>query len=155
MQSGAEGVRMTTVDVGKGDCILVQAGASSVLIDTGYENTSSKVVSYLRGQGVSRIDYLVVTHYDRDHVGGLRARKPRHRAHLFEEGKITVFVQPMRSAMRERCILYTLRHCLSNIATTATALTRRSTTRSLRRRWTSSSRGQSRFKTPPRGRKAR
>ena len=73
MQSGAEGVRMTTMDVGKGDCILVQAGASSVLIDTGYENTSSKVVSYLRGQGVSRIDYLVVTHYDRDHVGGLRA----------------------------------------------------------------------------------
>ena len=73
MQSGAEGVRMTTMDVGKGDCILVQAGASSVLIDTGYENTSSKVVSYLRGQGVSRIDYLVITHYDRDHVGGLRA----------------------------------------------------------------------------------
>ena len=73
MQGVAEGVRMTAVDVGKGDCILVQTGGSSVLIDTGYEATSGKVVSYLRGQGISRIDYLVVTHYDRDHVGGLRA----------------------------------------------------------------------------------
>ena len=73
MQGVAEGVRVTAVDVGKGDCILVQAGGSSVLIDTGYEATSGKVVSYLRGRGVPRIDCVVLTHYDRDHVGGLRA----------------------------------------------------------------------------------
>ena len=72
MQGASEGICVTVVDVGKGDCILVQAGGSSVLIDTGYDATSDKVVSYLREQGVSRLDYLVITHYDRDHVGGLR-----------------------------------------------------------------------------------
>ena len=72
MQGTSEGIRVTVVDVGKGDCILVQAGGSSVLIDTGYDATSGKVVSYLREQGVNRLDYLVITHYDRDHVGGLR-----------------------------------------------------------------------------------
>ena len=59
------------IDVGKGDCILLQAGESAALIDTGYDETSDEVLSYLRKQGVSRLDCLVITHYDRDHVGGL------------------------------------------------------------------------------------
>ena len=73
VQNTSDGVRVSVIDVGKGDCILVQAGGSSVLIDTGYDNTSSEVVSYLRNQGVERLDCLVITHYDKDHVGGLRA----------------------------------------------------------------------------------
>ena len=72
-QGSQSGIRVTAIDVGKGDSILVQAGTSSMLIDTGYENTSNDVVSYLRSQGVDHLDCLVITHYDRDHVGGLRA----------------------------------------------------------------------------------
>lgn len=71
-QGSLAGVRVTAIDVGKGDCILVQTGDSSMLIDTGYESTAEKVVSYLRNQGVSRLDCLVITHYDKDHVGGIR-----------------------------------------------------------------------------------
>lgn len=63
---------VSCIDVGKGDCILVQAGGKAVLIDTGYEKTSAKVVAYLRAAGVKRLDALVITHYDRDHVGGTR-----------------------------------------------------------------------------------
>ena len=69
----ANGVRVSFVDVGKGDCILIQVGSSSALIDTGYDDTSDDVVSYLRRQGVSRLDFVIITHYDKDHVGGLRA----------------------------------------------------------------------------------
>jgi competence protein ComEC len=61
------------VDVGKGDCILVQSGGLAALIDTGYEETSDAVVSYLRERGVDRLECVVITHYDRDHIGGLRA----------------------------------------------------------------------------------
>lgn len=61
------------IDVGKGDCILLQAGESAALIDTGYDDTSDEVLSYLQKQGVSHLNYLIITHYDRDHVGGLRA----------------------------------------------------------------------------------
>ena len=68
-----QGVRVSVVDVGKGDCILVQVGGRAALIDTGYDSTSSEVVSYLREQGVERLDWLVITHYDRDHVGGIWA----------------------------------------------------------------------------------
>lgn len=73
LRGSADGVRVAVIDVGKGDCILVQAGGSSVLIDAGYDDTSDKVVSYLRNQGVDRLDCLIITHYDRDHIGGICA----------------------------------------------------------------------------------
>ncbi len=61
------------IDVGKGDCILIEAAGKSVLIDTGYENTSDDVLSYLHGRGVDQLQRVIITHYDRDHIGGLRA----------------------------------------------------------------------------------
>ena len=73
LRGPADGIRVAVIDVGKGDCILVQAGGSSALIDAGYGGTSDEVVSYLRNQGVGRLEFLVITHYDKDHVGGLRA----------------------------------------------------------------------------------
>ena len=66
-------IRVSIIDVGKGDCILLQAGGSAALIDTGYESTAAEVLSYLRSQGISRLEFAIITHYDRDHVGGLRA----------------------------------------------------------------------------------
>ena len=65
--------RVSVIDVGKGDCILIQSGDSFGLIDSGYDDTSSDVVSYLRNQGVSHLDFLIITHYDKDHIGGMRA----------------------------------------------------------------------------------
>ena len=67
------GTRISFIDVGKGDCILLQTGGSAALIDTGYKDTSDEVLSYLQAQGVSHLDCLIITHHDRDHVGGLRA----------------------------------------------------------------------------------
>ena len=67
------GTCISFIDVGKGDCILLQAGGSAALVDTGYEGTSDEVLSYLQARGVSRLDCLLITHYDRDHVGGLHA----------------------------------------------------------------------------------
>ena len=67
------GIRVSFIDVGKGDCILIQSDESAVLIDTGYEQTAEEVVSYLRAQGVRKIGCIIITHYDRDHIGGIRA----------------------------------------------------------------------------------
>lgn len=71
--SAAVGGRASFIDVGKGDCILLQAGGSAALIDTGYENTSERVLSCLRSGGVERLEFVIITHYDRDHIGGVRA----------------------------------------------------------------------------------
>ena len=71
--SPAGGTCVSFIDVGKGDCILLQAGDSAALIDAGFDDTSDAVLSYLRACGIDHLDYLVITHYDKDHVGGLRA----------------------------------------------------------------------------------
>ena len=68
-----QGTRVTCIDVGKGDCILVQAGSSAVLIDTGYQSTAGEVLEVLHEQGVGHLDATILTHYDRDHVSGLAA----------------------------------------------------------------------------------
>lgn len=70
---GDTSIRVSFIDVGKGDCILVQAGDTAVLIDTGYANTSDAVLSYVRKQGVDRLAALIITHYDGDHIGGISA----------------------------------------------------------------------------------
>ena len=65
------------LDVGEGDCIFIKApwGMGNILIDTGnsYEDYSvmeSKVMPYLKSRGISRIDYLIISHGDADHIGG-------------------------------------------------------------------------------------
>ncbi|MBR3525783.1 MAG: leucine-rich repeat protein [Lachnospiraceae bacterium] len=65
-----EELTITAIDVGKGDCILVETNDATVMIDTGYEKTSEDVLSYLSENGVEKLDVLIISHYDKDHVGG-------------------------------------------------------------------------------------
>jgi competence protein ComEC len=58
-------------DVGQGDAVLVRSGESTLLIDTGPE--PEPLARCLRQLGVERIDLLVLTHFDLDHRGGVRA----------------------------------------------------------------------------------
>ncbi|MDO4796859.1 MAG: MBL fold metallo-hydrolase [Coriobacteriales bacterium] len=71
-RDSSSALRVSFIDVGKGDCALVQVGNTSVLIDTGYEKTADNVLRYLREQHVGHLDAMVITHYDRDHIGGIR-----------------------------------------------------------------------------------
>ncbi|WP_157580172.1 ComEC/Rec2 family competence protein [Plantibacter sp. Leaf314] len=58
-------------DVGQGDAVLLRQGGSTALVDVGPDPEPLR--SCLDGLGVTRIDLLVLTHYDLDHVGGLEA----------------------------------------------------------------------------------
>ena len=64
------GARITFFDVGKGDAILIETKEHCVLIDSGYDNTSEIIVDYLAKQKVQQLDYMILTHFDKDHVGG-------------------------------------------------------------------------------------
>ncbi len=70
------------IDVEGGQSTLVVSpSGESMLIDTGWpgERDASRILAACRRAGVKRIDYLVVTHYHLDHVGGvpdLAARIP-------------------------------------------------------------------------------
>jgi competence protein ComEC len=65
------GARVTFLDVGQGDAILVQERETSVLVDTG--PPGGPVLDRLRRAGVRRLDALVVTHAQDDHDGAAAA----------------------------------------------------------------------------------
>lgn len=59
------------IDVGQADSILVQVNGKNLLIDSGSIDSKDKLVSYLRKQGVHKLDYVVATHPHEDHIGGM------------------------------------------------------------------------------------
>jgi competence protein ComEC len=65
-----KGLRLTVLDVGQGDSILLQVPEGAVLVDQG--PPEAEVDDQLRRLGVRRVSLLVLTHPQRDHVGGAR-----------------------------------------------------------------------------------
>lgn len=63
----------TFLDVGQGDCCIICCDGETMIVDGGPPNASSRVYSWLKGHGIETIDYLVATHADTDHTGGLSA----------------------------------------------------------------------------------
>lgn len=63
-------VKITFFDVGKGDAILIETDNNRMLIDSGYDNTSPVILDYLDSRKIEKLDYMVLTHFDKDHVGG-------------------------------------------------------------------------------------
>ncbi len=63
------------LDVGHGDAVLLRSGRAAWLVDTGprltgFDAGRHVVLPALRAEGVHRLDALVLTHPDRDHIGG-------------------------------------------------------------------------------------
>ena len=63
-----EGLRVSFLDVGQGDAALVQVPEGAVLVDEG--PPEARVAEQLRRLGVRRLTALVLTHPQRDHIGG-------------------------------------------------------------------------------------
>lgn len=66
--------RITMLDVGQGQCILVQSGDKNYMIDCGGEyatSASDTAVHKLYSQGITQLDGLILTHFDSDHVNGV------------------------------------------------------------------------------------
>ncbi len=64
-------LRVTVLDVGNADCLLVQNGDSAALIDAGENKTADNVLAALGTAGVKELDCVVATHADADHIGGM------------------------------------------------------------------------------------
>lgn len=61
------------LDVGQGDCALVCCEGHAMLIDGGSAGQSQRIYSFLETHGINHLDYIVASHADADHVGGLAA----------------------------------------------------------------------------------
>lgn len=63
-------LNITFFDVGKGDCILIETKNKAVMIDTGYDKNGKDIVDWLNDRGIESLSYLILTHPDKDHIGG-------------------------------------------------------------------------------------
>jgi beta-lactamase domain protein len=57
--------------VGQADSTLIKYKNKTMLIDAGNNEDGKNIVKFLKDKGISKLDYIVGTHYDEDHIGGL------------------------------------------------------------------------------------
>lgn len=68
-----EPFRVTVLDVGQGQCIILQGRGRTFLVDCGgdgKDQPGEMAARYLLTQGVGRVDGVILTHYDDDHICG-------------------------------------------------------------------------------------
>ena len=58
------------LNTGNSDCILIK-GEKNILIDGADNDDEKMIVAYLNKEGIKKIDYLISTHYHKDHLGSL------------------------------------------------------------------------------------
>ena len=64
-------VTIKFIDVGQGEAILIALPEKTMLIDAGPIGSAPKITQILQELGRDKIDYLVATHPDEDHIGGM------------------------------------------------------------------------------------
>ncbi|MDD5580742.1 MAG: DNA internalization-related competence protein ComEC/Rec2 [Methylobacter sp.] len=75
----ASDFRMTLLDVGQGLSVVVQTANHLLVYDTGakfsseYDIGQGVILPFLRGQGIRKIDRLIISHGDNDHIGGAQS----------------------------------------------------------------------------------
>lgn len=65
--------RVTVMDVGQGQSVLLQSGDKTILVDCGGDtgqSAANTVAQQLLSQGITRLDSMILTHFDDDHAGG-------------------------------------------------------------------------------------
>lgn len=59
------------IDVGQGDCTLIKSGDEAMLIDAGDNTKGTAIQLYLIKQKITELKYVIATHPDADHIGGM------------------------------------------------------------------------------------
>lgn len=78
-----------TIDVSQGDStLIVSPGGKTILIDAGNNSYGDDVVDYIKQEGIEKIDILIGTHPDADHIGGIDS--------VIENFEIGRFYMPVR-----------------------------------------------------------
>lgn len=61
------------LDVGQASATLIVSGEHAMLVDTGNRDDRKFILDYLQEQGISSLDYLLLTHPHEDHIGSAPA----------------------------------------------------------------------------------
>lgn len=98
--------------IGKADCIVINTGNKIVMIDTGEGENIDQVRDFMDEHNYAKIDTLILTHYDKDHIGGAK--------YIIEEyGVDTVIESTVASSSAE---YYSYHQLLSQLGKEATKI---------------------------------
>ena len=64
------GLEITFLKVGNADAIIAICGREAMVIDTGEKDDGDDILEVLSDKGITSLKALVITHFDKDHVGG-------------------------------------------------------------------------------------
>lgn len=60
----------TVLKAGQADAIFIQTENHSIILDCGEKDDGDELVALLQENSISNVDYIFITHFDKDHVGG-------------------------------------------------------------------------------------
>jgi len=66
-----DNLKIYFIDVGQADCILIINKDETMLIDAGRNIDGQNVVNFIKGKGITKLNYVIGTHPHEDHIGGL------------------------------------------------------------------------------------
>lgn len=71
------------INVGQGDSMLIKSKSATIMIDTGgntsFDIANEVLMPFLRKEKIYKIDYLITTHQDEDHCGGVSTLKAKYK----------------------------------------------------------------------------
>nr|WP_298126707.1 ComEC/Rec2 family competence protein [uncultured Clostridium sp.] len=77
------------IDVGQGDCILIQVNNKNLLIDSGPSTNMKYLLNYLKKINIKKFDYIIATHPHDDHIGNMDTIIKRYNVEKFYSPKVT------------------------------------------------------------------
>jgi competence protein ComEC len=75
-----EGFIIDCIATGGGDSFLLMQGGKTILIDTGFEKSYKEIKATLENYQIEKLDYLILTHNHKDHIGGASTLLSRYGA---------------------------------------------------------------------------
>ncbi|MDV3428899.1 MAG: MBL fold metallo-hydrolase [Bacillota bacterium] len=82
-----KGIKISCINVGEGDSILIQYNNKNFLIDGGPLDGSDKLLKYIKSNRIKNFSCIFITHPHEDHIGGLPKILSKYKVHdIFSSG---------------------------------------------------------------------
>ena len=98
------GLEIHVIDVGKADAILIRCQGHAGLIDTGAGGDGEDVADYLLRHGVKELEFVLLSHNDSDHIGGLPTVLGELAVDTLYQGELSVEEPSLEGAAMDRAL---------------------------------------------------
>ncbi len=120
LEHRTDNYRITAVDVGQGQCLLLQCKGEYYMVDCGgdvEDQAATRAMQLLLSQGIFRLDGIILTHYDTDHAGGaeqLLGRIPADKIYLPVFAGESILRDSLVAKYREKICWVAEKYCIES-----------------------------------------